>query len=234
MAEQIALVTGASRGIGAAIVAALLARGMIVYGAARSHARRTTLAASQAGDLRPLVMDVAEEAAVEQGFARIRAEAGRLDVLVNNAGIGRYGELVDFALADFDAVMAVNVRGTFCCCQQAMRLMRQQRSGYIINIASVVGSKGYPQQAAYTASKHAVMGLTKSLAVEAQAHEVRVSAVLPGGVDTEMVAQARPDLDRSGLIRPADVAEAVCYLLDLPASCAVDQIALRRYGAAPF
>jgi NAD(P)-dependent dehydrogenase (short-subunit alcohol dehydrogenase family) len=106
----------------------------------------------------------------------VRERFGRLDVLINNAGIGRFGPLVDFASADLRQLAAVNLLGTFWCCQQAMRLMIPQRRGYIINISSVVGFKGYPNQAAYTATKHAVMGLTKSLAVEAQAHGIRVIA----------------------------------------------------------
>jgi len=113
-------------------------------------------------------------------------------------------------------------------------MMIPQRSGCIINVSSVVGIKGYPNQAAYTASKHGVMGLTKSLAVEAQPHGIRVSAVLPGGVDTDMVAQARPDLDRSVLLQPDDVADAVMFLLSLSDRAAIDEIYIRRRASQPF
>src|SRR4029079_11007995 len=108
------------------------------------------------------------------------------------------------------------------------------RSGAIIYISSVVGFKGYPNQAAYTASKHAIMGLTKSLAAEVSAQGVRVSAILPGGVDTDMVTQSRPELDRSVLMSPDDVANAVLYLLSLSPQAAVDQIYIRRHSSAPF
>jgi len=153
---------------------------------------------------------------------------------VNNAGIGLFGKVADFAAADLDRVMAVNLRGTFLCCREAMKLMIPQRSGYIINISSVVGIKGYPNQSAYTASKHAVMGLTKSLAVEAQPHGIRVSAVLPGGVDTEMVQASRPDLDRSVLLQPDDIAQTVMFLLSLPERAAIDEIYIRRRASQPF
>jgi len=124
--------------------------------------------------------DLAQEKEVDALFARVEAEQGRLDVLVNNAGLGLFGPLADFATGDFDRLIAVNLKAVFLCCRQAMRLMAPRRQGYIINISSVVGFKGYPNQAAYTATKHGVLGITKSLAVEAQPHGIRVSAVLRG------------------------------------------------------
>jgi 3-oxoacyl-[acyl-carrier protein] reductase len=130
--------------------------------------------------------------------------------------------------------MQVNTKAVFLCCQQALRLMIPRRQGYIINISSVVGFKGYPNQAAYTASKHAVMCLTKSLAVEAQEHGIRVSAILPGGADTQMIADARPDLDPRILLQPEDIAHTVLYLLSLSDRAAVDQIYIRRRGSQPF
>ena len=130
--------------------------------------------------------------------------------------------------------MRVNLRGTFLCCREAMRLMLPQKAGNIINISSVVGFKGYPNQSAYAASKHAIMGLTKALAVEAQPHGIRVSAVLPGGVDTDLVAESRPDLDRACLIAPEDIAETVLFLLTLSDRAAVDQIFIRRTNSTPF
>ena len=112
--------------------------------------------------------------------------------------------------------------------------MIPKKSGTIINISSVVGFKGYPNQAAYTASKHALLGLTKSLAVEAQEHGIRVSAILPGGVDTEMVAKARPDLDPKILLEPEDIAHTVLFLLSLSDRAAIDQIYIRRRSSKPF
>jgi 3-oxoacyl-[acyl-carrier protein] reductase len=112
--------------------------------------------------------------------------------------------------------------------------MVAQRSGAIINISSVVGFKGYPNQAAYTASKHGVVGLTKSLAAEAQEHDIRVSVILPGGVDTHLVGDARPDLDRSVLMQPEDIAQTVLYLLSLSDRAHVDQIYIRRRTSKPF
>ncbi len=181
-----------------------------------------------------LPLDLADEATVAALFDRIRARLGRLDILINNAGIGLFGPVLDFASADLDRLYTINVRGTFLCCQQALKLMIPQRSGYIINIASVVGFKGYPRQAGYVISKHGVMGLTKSLAIEAQAYGIRVSVVAPGGVDTDMIGNARPDLDRSGLMRTEDIAQTVMFLLSLSDQAAIDEIYIRRRAGQPF
>lgn len=238
---QVVLVTGGSRGIGRAIAVACAAVGARVVAAGRDRAALAeTMEAVEAvsgdadGSCRELIVDVADEASVREGFASIAQVEGRLDVLVNNAGIGRYAPVADLDLADVDAVMQVNVRGLLACCQEALRLMLPVDRGCIVNIGSVVSLKGYPRQAVYTASKHAVLGITKSLAAEVQGSGLRVSAVLPGGVDTEMVAQARPDLDRSILLRPEDVARSVLFLLGLGEQAAIDTIYVRRRDSAPF
>lgn len=235
--SQVAIVTGAGRGIGRAIARRLAGAGARVVLAARSADQLDAVAAeirAAGGAAVPKRVDVREEPDVVALFAAIREEFGRLDVLVNNAGIGRYGELAEFSAADFDAVMATNLRGTFLCCREAMRIMKPAGRGAIINISSVVGIKGYPNQAAYTASKHGIVGLTRSLAVEAQPHGIRVSVIMPGGVDTAMVGDARPDLNRGELLQPDDVADAVEYLLSLSGRAAVDELYIRRSaGAGP-
>jgi len=234
---QVAVVTGAGRGIGRAIGRALADAGARVVAAARTRGQIGALAreiAAEGGQADAVPTDLADEASIRSLFATVRERCGRLDILVNNAGIGRYGPVQDFATEDLDAVVGVNLRGTFLCCREAMRMMVPAGRGYIINISSVVGFKGYPNQAAYTATKHAVMGLTKSLAVEAQARGIRVSAVLPGGVDTDLVRQARPDLDPSILLQPEDIAQTVLFLLSLSDRAAIDQIYVRRRTSTPF
>ena len=234
---KVALVTGGGRGIGRAISKALAAAGAHVVVTARTQGQIDAVAkeiADAGGAAAAMAMDLADESSVRPVFAAVRERFGRLDVLVNNAGIGLYGPVKDVPLEDLDRMVGVNLRGTFLCCQEAMRIMAPQKSGYIINISSVVGFKGYPKQAGYTATKHAVMGLTKSLAVEAQEHGIRTSAILPGGVDTAMVREARPDLDPAILLEPEDVAQAVLYLLSLSDRAAVDEIYIRRRTSQPF
>ena len=231
------VVTGAGRGIGRAIAIDLGKRGAHVFCAARTAEQIESAAneiISNGGNATPIVCDLTDEQSICEMFAHISSKFDRLDILINNAGIGIYGPIAEFSTDDFDKVLSVNLRGTFICSREAMKLMIPAQSGYIINISSVVGFRGYVNQGAYTAAKHGVVGLTKALAIEAQEKGIRISVVLPGGVDTEMVAQARPDLDRSILIQPDDIAHTVAYLLSLSSTCAVDQIYIRRRNSQPF
>ena len=233
----IALVTGAGRGIGRAICTELGRAGANVVAAARTQSEIDAVAreiTAAGGTAAAFPADLADERSIVELFGQIRERFGRLDIVVNNAGIGLFGPVAEFSAEAFDKVISVNLRGTFLCCREAMRIMIPQHSGYVINISSVVGIKGYPSQAAYTASKHGVVGLTKSLAVEAQPHGIRVSVVLPGGVDSGMVGDARPDLDRSVLLQPDDVAQTVMFLLSLSDRAAIDQIYVRRRTSQPF
>ena len=164
----------------------------------------------------------------------IKEQYGRLYIVINNAGIGIWGKLADFPIEDFDKMVTVNLRSMFISCQQAVKMMIPAGRGFIINISSVVGFKGYVNQSGYTATKHGVMGLTKSLSAEVQEHGICVSAILPGGVDTDFIGEARPDLDRSVLISPEDIAKTVLFLLSLSGTAMVDQIYIRRRTSAPF
>ena len=234
---RVVLVTGAGRGIGRSISLALAAAGARVFLTSRTASQLDDTAREiRAGghEAEYLPADVSSEDGVEELFLRLKERFGRLDVVVNNAGTGISGPLAEFSAADFDTLMAINARGVFLCCRKAMQMMVPDRSGYIINISSVVGFKGYANQAAYAASKHAVMGITKALAVEAQPHGIRVSAILPGAVDTGLMDALRPDLDKALLMKPEDVADAVLFLLSLSESAAVDEIYIRRRTSAPF
>ncbi len=238
LTDQIAIVTGASRGIGRAIAKALACCEAHVILAARDTSRLESVRAEivETGATGTVVpVDLVDAASVENLFARVDAIAsGRLDILINNAGIGTFGEVTEFPVEAFDRMVEVNLRGTFLACQEGLRRMKAAGDGFIINIASVVGLKGYPQQAGYTATKHGIVGLTKSLTIEAQEHGVRVSAICPGGVDTDLIAAARPDLNRATLMQPDDIAQTVLYLLGLPKRAAVDCIYIRRSESPPW
>jgi len=235
--NQVALLTGAGRGIGRCISMRLAEAGASVVLIARTMEQLKDVEQeiiSKGGKAISLRCDVSKEEDVISVFKAIKEKWGKLDILINNAAVGSFGKLWDFPVKEFDRIMSINLRGVFLCSQQAMRIMIPARKGYIINISSVVGIKGYPNQSAYTASKHGVMGLTKSLAVEAQEYNIRVSAILPGVVETEMAVAARPDLDPSVLLHPEDIAGAVMYLLSLSDRAAVDQINIRRKASSPF
>jgi len=235
--NKIALITGASRGIGQNISYSLAEKGVHVIITARTESQLLEVKKninSKGGKATAIPADLSKKEDILNLFDEVNKRFGKLEILINNAGIGLFGKLVDFPIEDFDKIMNVNLRAVYLCCQQALKIMIPARNGHIINISSVVGVKGYPNQTAYTASKHAVMGLTKSLAAEIQEYGICVSVILPGGVDTEFARQARPDLDRSILIPPSDISNTVLYLLGLSDTAMVDEIYIRRRTNKPF
>ena len=236
--DKVVLVTGASRGIGKAISIAVAQSGAEVILVARDEEKLKQVKEEInhfKGKAVVIKADFSKENEVIQLFEQIKKKYQRLDVLINNAGVASFGNTEDFPIEEFDKIMNVNIRSVFLACQKAIKLMKEKNSGYIINISSVVGFKGYNEQCAYGISKHGVMGLTKSLAVELQEQNIRVSAILPGGVYTDMVGDARPDLDISVLIDPKEIAHTILYLLSLwDTNAAVDQIYIRRNKSKPF
>ena len=178
--------------------------------------------------------DLCKDDNVQDLFKNINNDFGKLDILINNAGMVKSGNIVDFSIDDFDMLIDINLRAVYFCCQQALKIMIPAEKGYIINLSSVVGFKGYPQQTAYSAAKHGVMGLTKALAAEVAEYGIRVSVILPGGVDTDLIREVRPDLDSSVLMQPEDIADTVLYLLELPERAIIDQIYIRRSKSSPF
>jgi 3-oxoacyl-[acyl-carrier protein] reductase len=237
LSKQVAIVTGGGRGIGRAVALALAHCKASVIVAARtlSEIEAVTAEINKANGKALFVQcNIADEGQINQLFDTVMDKFGRLDIMINNAAIGRYGPFQNFTTGDLDDLIAVNLRGTFICCREALQRMVPQRSGYIINISSVVGFKGYENQSAYTATKHAVVGMTKTLALEAQKYNIRASVIHPGGVDTDLVGEARPDLDRSTLMQPEDIAQTVLFLLSLSERAAVDEIYIRRRGSSPF
>lgn len=237
LSGKTALVTGAGRGIGRAIARSLARHGAAVIAAARTESQIKAVADEinqSGGTAYYFPFNLANESEILSLFSFLEKKTDKLDILVNNAGIGLFGQMHEFSTEDLQTLLDVNIRGTYLCCREGFRRMIPNKSGYIINISSVVGFRGYPNQSAYTASKHAVAGMTKSLAVEAQPHNIRASLIHPGGVDTDMVHNARPDLDPAILIQPEDIAHTVIYLLSLSQRCAVDEIYIRRRGSKPF
>jgi len=236
--KKVAVVTGGSRGIGAAIALALAADGRYKLALAARTAEKLAETAEKCralgAECLPVPTDVTDERQVAALFAETRERFGNVDVLVNNAGAGVFKPIVDTSLDDWRFTLDSNATSAFLCSREALKAMIPNKTGAIVNIASVVGLAGYPNQAAYTASKHAMVGLTKVIAEEGKPHGIRAHAICPGGVATEMVEQSRPDLDPDILIKPETVAETVLFLLNLPSNASIDTIHLRRFGSQSF
>ncbi|MBM4013598.1 MAG: 3-oxoacyl-[acyl-carrier-protein] reductase [Planctomycetes bacterium] len=191
LAGRVALVTGASRGIGRAIAARLAADGADVAVVARSvEALAASRAEIEAAGRRcfPLALDVADGAAVTEAVKRLVAEAGRLDIVVNNAGVTRDGLLMRMSDEDWDAVMAIDLKGVFLVCRAAARALAKSPAGRIVNISSIVGMIGNAGQSNYAAAKAGLFGFTRSLAKELAGRKVTANVICPGFIETDMTA----------------------------------------------
>lgn len=232
-----ALVTGGGRGIGRAIALALARHGADVAVTARTDSEITCVAeeiAELGGRSICVPADVRREDEIDRVISRVEDEFGGIDILVNNAGVAIFGPLAEMTRADWNTVIETNVTGTFLFTRAVLPGMKARRSGRIINIASNAGKKPYFNQGAYTASKYAVVGFTKVLAMELREHNILVHCICPGGVETRLTAEAMPDRDRSDFLHPDDVAHAVIFLVTLSPRATVPEIILQRPNADPM
>jgi 3-oxoacyl-[acyl-carrier protein] reductase len=232
---KVTLVTGASRGIGRAVARELAARGSIVYLGARDGSKLAEAVAeigAAGGQAVALALDVAERASVDAAVAAIMAAQGRLDHLVNNAGITRDNLLLRMKAEEWSQVLATNLTGAFNCTQAALKPMVKQRYGRIVNVASVVGLTGNAGQANYAASKAGLVGFTKSVAREVASRAITVNAVAPGFIETDMTG-AMTDKAREAVTgaipmgrvgQADDVAGAVAFLLSDAAAYVTGQV----------
>jgi 3-oxoacyl-[acyl-carrier protein] reductase len=234
LSGRIALVTGASRGIGRTIAQRLAARGAVVAAAARGeNAKETVDAIAGAGGRAEVVaLDVTDSAAVGAAVSGVLERHGRIDILVNNAGITRDQLMLRMKRDDWDAVLGTNLTSAFALTQAVLKPMIRQRSGRIICISSVVGQSGNAGQANYAASKAGVIGFAKSVALEVASRGITVNVVAPGMIETDMTKaitdqareqwESRIPLQRLGTTD--DIASAVCFLASDEASYITGQV----------
>ena len=237
LAGKVAIVTGASRGIGRAISVALARENAAIVLAARSvqQLQKTAEQVTESGgEARIVLVELTEEESIRHLIQATGEKLGRLDILVNNAGVTHSAQLGNTSTEDWQRCISINATAPFILCREALPLLKKSQAAHIVNIASVVGIKGYPLQSAYTASKHALRGMTMSLAEELRGSNVRVHLLCPGGVDTDMVDRVRPDIAKDELIKPEEIAELVLYLVTHKGNAVLDELRIRRATSSPW
>ena len=230
--KRVAIVTGGSRGIGAAIVRHLAADGLHVVAVARSADKLQAIADESGGNVEPLTCDIADAKSLAAAIESVGDKHGRLDVLVNNAGITKDGLLLRMSDEDYDLVLDTNLKSAFVAIRSAARLIMRSKAGRIVNIGSVSGVAGNAGQANYSASKAGLIGLTKTVAKELAGKGVTCNCVAPGFITTEMTdglhdkikegARAMIPLKRFG--EPAEIAAAVAFLASPAAAYVTGQV----------
>ncbi|MBE6885976.1 MAG: SDR family oxidoreductase [Ruminococcaceae bacterium] len=233
----VAVLTGAGGGIGRATALKLAQQGirLILLGGnnvekleeTRKLVQELTEVFCLPGDLTDLSFLADAAQTVAQIF-------GKVDVLINNAGMALNRPFEEVSEEEFDKIFHINVKTPYFLTQKMLPLLKQSEQATVINISSVVGHSGYPNQSAYSASKHALFGFTKSLANEFYKENIRVHAISPGGVYTDMVKISRPDLTPEGMILPEDIAEIVWFFLSHRGNAVVDEIIVHRVNKEPF
>ena len=233
-----AIITGAGGGIGRAVAIALAKKGvnLALLGGRNKDKLNETLneVLSYKVKATAILGDITNEEFLSDSVNKIANEFGGIDILINNAGVAQNASVMQTTIQEFDKIMNINVRAPFVLTQFTLPHLKNSNRASIINIGSVVSHAGYPNQSAYSASKHALLGFTKSLASEVYKDGIRVHAVCPGGVYTDMVKISRPDLTGEGMIQPSDIADIVIFLLENRTNAVIDEILVHRVNKEPF
>ncbi len=227
--QTISVVTGAGRGIGRSVALELAREGSTVILVARteSELRKVQAEIKQSGGKADcFVADITDDKRVAELFEYVKEKYGRLDVLINNAGIGRFAPVRNLGVGDFDAMWNLNVRALFLCSQHAVRIMESQKSGIIVQVASLAGKNAFLNGAGYAATKWAVLGFSKCMMLEVREHNIKVVIVCPGSVDTGFSQRTR-DASSEKMLSPRDVADSVMAALRLPPQAMMSEIDLR-------
>ena len=225
MQGRVVLVTGGGQGLGAAICSELASAGatlLIADRSERAHSTAETLR-SDGATAHPLLGDVGQQEDAQRFVREAKARFGRLDALINNAGIDRTIGIDELSVDDWDAIIRTNLRGPFMLSKFALPLLRETR-GDIVNVASTAGKRGWANASAYHASKWGLLGLSYAMHAEFRAHHVRVTAVVAGGMRTPFLLERFPDLDPAKLQDPRNVARAVRFALTQPRESVVAEI----------
>lgn len=212
---QVAVITGGSKGVGRAVALRFAKLGLKQVIGARGVSDLEKVVQEirdVGGEAVGVPTDVSDPADAKNLVTSAMDEYGNLDILINNAGVGIYGDIEKFYLTDLDTLLSINLKGTYYCSQAAFRIMKQQKSGHVINVASIAGKMGLPQESAYNASKFGMVGVGQSLKKEGMPYGIRVHNVCPGGIDTPFWDEVPNPPDVSKFLTPDEVAGVVEYV----------------------
>jgi NAD(P)-dependent dehydrogenase (short-subunit alcohol dehydrogenase family) len=225
--DKVALVTGGGQGLGEAICRSLAEAGAVVAIADIRVEQAEKVAEDlrrQDGRAMALRLDVSDEAQAESVISRTVQDCGRLDILINNAGIDVTVPIDELTIQDWDRIMAVNLRGPFVMSKHAMALMRSQGGGHIVNITSTAAKRAWANASGYHASKWGLLGLSYALHVEGRPHGIKVTAVVSGGMRTPFILERFPDTDPRNLQDPRNVADTIRFVLTQPEETVIPEI----------
>jgi 3-oxoacyl-[acyl-carrier protein] reductase len=236
--DKVAVITGGGGGIGRATAQALAKEGVKIAlcgGNNIENLTKTSDIVKECGaEAFVLPGDLIEYDFLNNCLEKIANHFGQIDILINNAGMALNAPFEQTTQNDFDKIFSINVKAPFVLCQKVLPFLRKSSHAVIINISSVVGHKGYINQAAYAASKHAVLGFSKALANEVYTQNIRVHTICPGGVYTDMVKVARPDLTGEDMITPEEISDIILFILQNRGNAVIDEICVHRAGKQPF
>ena len=233
--NKIAVITGAGKGIGRITAELFLKEGASVVLNSRTKTDLDSFV-KEHQDCKDKILAVAGNVSDEKVLEKIVKETigtfNRIDILINNAGFGKFSEMVNSTTKDFDDMFGTNVRAMYILTRDFLPYMIKQKEGIIVNIASIAGKNGVPGGSIYSATKHAVMGLSRSLLLEVRKHGVRVIAICPGSVDTEFFRESPSELTHSSMITSEDIAGTILYAVTLPPNATVNEIEIRPANPA--
>ena len=235
---KIALVTGSTGGIGGQIALDLAKKGVnvVLFGGTKvsklEQVKNEILALGVNAWAFPC--NFLDKASITTAFNEFSKEVGKLDILINNAGMAVSSPVEDTDIELVEKIMQINMFAPYLLTSLSLPYLKKSSRASIINIASVTAHLGYPLQSAYVASKHALLGFTKSLASEVYKEDIRVHAVSPGGVYTDMIKVSRPDLTGDEMIMPSDISNIVMFLLENRTYAVIDEISVHRSKKEPF
>ncbi len=229
--DKVAVVTGASRGLGRAFADALVAKGAQVYGLARSADDLGAVQSDLGDAFHPVVCDVRDRASIRDAFQTVQDDAGRCDILINNAGLGRFDAVEDLSDEDWDLMVDTNLTGLFLCTRAAVPMMQAQHEsegfgGHIVNIASVAGLVGNPNLGGYNATKFAVRGFSEAIMKELREDSIKVTCVYPGSVATHFADDAGTS-GSANPMQPEDIAATVVHILEGPDNYLISEVMMR-------